>query len=76
MKINPPKQGGRCKFGVIFGEDLTLKENNCLNIKQLSKHVVVLPGFEPGLAEPKSDVLPLHHRTILMCFVKSSAKVG
>ena len=24
---------------------------------------VVLPGFEPRQAEPKSDVLPLHHRT-------------
>lgn len=37
--------------------------------------VVVLPGFEPRLTEPKPGVLPLHHRTILMCFVKSSAKV-
>jgi hypothetical protein len=37
--------------------------------------VVVLPGFEPGPAEPKSDVLPLHYRTILTRFVKSSAKV-
>ncbi len=25
--------------------------------------VVVRPGFEPGKAEPKSAVLPLHHRT-------------
>ena len=25
---------------------------------------VVPPGFEPGQAEPKSDVLPLHHGTI------------
>lgn len=24
---------------------------------------VVRPGFEPGKAEPKSAVLPLHHRT-------------
>ena len=37
--------------------------------------MVVPPGFEPRLAEPKSDVLPLHHGTILICFVKSSAKV-
>ena len=27
--------------------------------------LVVLPGLEPGQAEPKSDVLPLHHRTML-----------
>ncbi len=38
--------------------------------------MVVPPGFEPRLAEPKSDVLPLHHGTILICFVKSSAKVA
>ena len=27
---------------------------------------VVLPGFEPGQAEPKTAVLPLHHETILL----------
>ncbi len=27
---------------------------------------VVLPGFEPGQAEPKTAVLPLHHKTILV----------
>ena len=27
---------------------------------------VVRPGFEPGLTESKSVVLPLHHRTILI----------
>ncbi len=26
---------------------------------------VVLPGFEPRQAEPKTAVLPLHHKTIL-----------
>ena len=26
--------------------------------------VVVLPGFEPRLAESESDVLPLHYRTV------------
>ena len=30
--------------------------------------VVVLPGFEPGLREPKPLVLPLHHSTILKAF--------
>ena len=29
---------------------------------------VVRPGFEPGKAEPKSAVLPLHHRTISKSF--------
>ena len=28
--------------------------------------VVVPIGFEPILSEPKSDVLPLHHRTIVI----------
>ena len=27
---------------------------------------VVLPGFEPRQAEPKTAVLPLHHKTILI----------
>ena len=27
--------------------------------------MVVLPGFEPRQAEPKTAVLPLHHKTIL-----------
>lgn|GEM_PF-3112011 len=27
--------------------------------------LVVLPGLEPGISGPESDVLPLHHRTIL-----------
>ena len=26
--------------------------------------LVVRPGFEPGQTEPKTVVLPLHHRTI------------
>ena len=26
--------------------------------------LVELPGFEPGISEPKSDVLPLHHSSI------------
>ena len=31
---------------------------------------VVLEGFEPSQAEPESDVLPLHHRTIRKCDAK------
>lgn len=29
--------------------------------------LVEVPGFEPGLAEPKSVVLPLHHTSIPGC---------
>lgn len=28
---------------------------------------VVLEGLEPSLAEPESDVLPLHHKTMFLC---------
>ena len=31
---------------------------------------VVLPGLEPGISGPESDVLPLHHRTV---FIASSS---
>ena len=27
--------------------------------------IVVLTGFEPIITEPKSAVLPLHHRTVI-----------
>ena len=33
---------------------------------------VVLEGFEPSQAEPESDVLPLHHRTIPNCGCKGN----
>ncbi len=35
---------------------------------------VVLPGFEPRQAEPKTAVLPLHHKTILILKDSSSQK--
>lgn len=49
-----------------------------VNEKSLASHnlqgmifkVVVLPGLEPGISGPESDVLPLHHRTI---FIVSSS---
>lgn len=31
----------------------------------LADQIVVPPGFEPRLTEPKPGVLPLHHGTIL-----------
>ncbi len=34
---------------------------------------VVLPGFEPRQAEPKTAVLPLHHKTILVLKPKPKA---
>lgn len=35
-------------------------------VRSLRIRCVVLPGLEPGQAEPKTAVLPLHHKTILM----------
>ena len=29
---------------------------------------VVLEGFEPSQAEPESDVLPLHHKTMSLFY--------
>ena len=44
-----------------------VRDKYCIAIKKTEASegasVVVLPGFEPRQAEPKSDVLPLHHRT-------------
>ena len=40
------------------------------------RFIVVSPGLEPGQAEPKTAVLPLHHETIFMLlFLKSGAKI-
>ncbi len=36
--------------------------------------IVVLPGFEPGQAEPKTAVLPLHHKTILILSIFRTGK--
>ncbi|HNX13029.1 MAG TPA: hypothetical protein PK664_08415, partial [Paludibacteraceae bacterium] len=37
---------------------------------------VVSPGLEPGQAEPKTAVLPLHHETIIILLsLKSGAKI-
>lgn len=49
-----------------------VKTPKFLNNNGLLKHstafatlfFVVLEGLEPSLAEPESDVLPLHHKTI------------
>jgi hypothetical protein len=37
---------------------------NILIINNKVSYLAVRPGFEPGQAEPKSAVLPLHHRTM------------
>ena len=44
----------------LFGE----KKRGCAK-NRTSSFYVDLPGFEPRLTEPKSVVLPLHHRSIL-----------
>ena len=37
---------------------------------------VVLPGLEPGNAAPKTVVLPLHYRTILVIQARLGLKCG
>lgn len=37
-----------------------------LNFHTLIVTIVILPRFELGISEPKSDVLPLHHRTVFV----------
>ena len=43
-----------------------------MKVTYLTGHfqLVVLEGLEPSQAEPESDVLPLHHRTIRKCDAK------
>lgn len=54
------------------GVGIKLKQG--LSRKYLSPCVfVVLEGLEPSLAEPESDVLPLHHKTIFKSEIESSA---
>ncbi len=37
-----------------------------LNLSDLALSFVALEGFEPSQAEPESDVLPLHHKAVLL----------
>ena len=41
-------------------------------LNYLSLSIVVLPRFELGMTEPKSVVLPLHHRTVPFSVCKDS----
>jgi hypothetical protein len=47
-----------------FGNELNKKSHKMLLISILWDSNVNLLGFEPRLAESKSDVLPLHHKSI------------
>ncbi len=40
---------------------------------QSAAFFVVLEGLEPSLAEPESDVLPLHHKTMYLQGASASA---
>lgn|SRR5690554_6094974 len=51
-------------WGEIWGEYGIKKRNPLIN-RGLQVLKVVPQGLEPQPAEPKSDVLPLHHGTIL-----------
>ncbi len=50
---------------VIFVEIGSNRKVATQFVSKLSGCFVVLPGFEPGQTEPKTVVLPLHHKTIL-----------
>ena len=50
-----------CSNQLSYKSDSEKRGGECPGIFSL----VVLPGFEPGLREPKTLVLPLHHSTIL-----------
>ena len=39
-------------------------------------YFVEVPGFEPGLGEPKSHVLPLHHTSIAAAKLKTVLLFG
>ena len=56
----------RCKDTANFWNLQIFIVKNCFQHKiyWLSKYFVVLPWLEQRLTEPKSVVLPLHHRTI------------
>ena len=41
-----------------------IKKASSLAVKSKTLVEVVSPGLEPGQAEPKTVVLPLHHETI------------
>ena len=53
-------------IGVEFGVEIFRNREVCRNKKRSTEALlcVVLPGFEPRQAEPKTAVLPLHHKTI------------
>ena len=55
---------------------IRLKRLNFRRIFFVVSGLVVRPGFEPGQAEPKSAVLPLHHRTAQFKKVQSYTKNG
>lgn len=42
----------------------------------LNRVIVILPRFELGISEPKSDVLPLHHRTVFVALNPPRSKNG
>ncbi|WP_289741793.1 hypothetical protein, partial [uncultured Duncaniella sp.] len=57
-----PRQAMWSPTGDKIGKNKIAKS---LTFSDLATKNVVLPGFEPRQAEPKTAVLPLHHKTIL-----------
>ncbi len=58
-----------------FGLNQSKKSVRAPNIEKaliFQCFLVVLPGFEPRQADPESDVLPLHHRTMSIVNVEKT----
>ena len=56
-----------------FKQTKNPKKPSTLLQKALICYSVDLPGFEPRKPEPKTGVLPLHHRSIPKCDAKVSS---
>lgn len=62
-----------------FDEKYETAKSHCMDNKktadwnQSAAFFVVLEGLEPSLAEPESDVLPLHHKTMYLQGASASA---
>ena len=66
----PGLEPGTSRLWVCCSNRLSYKSDiwesrHFLSVWLVSLSLVVLPGFEPRLREPKTLVLPLHHSTIL-----------
>ena len=61
------------EYKCIYGHTEAYKQKAAISIDTYCGFRVVLRGFEPRLREPKTLVLPLHHRTIALIVLSTSA---